>query len=177
MWSRLNVVGLRRRWGSLQTAPGRSARPDAPRRGSDLGNGRSRAAESVKVKVAFLAKEILIDCPRPGCVGKLLTIRRRFGDTAGTGSRVVLHCTREAEDHEVTITMEPYTTEEKEELEGLHSTAKTLRCRRCDTSLELGSVEAQDAWTDSVNGEAGYFCPWCGLKWLLPGGVEQSHAG
>jgi hypothetical protein len=175
MWSRLNVVGLRRRWGSLQTAPGRSARRDAPRRGSDLGNGRSSAAESVKV--AFLAKEILIDCPRPGCVGKLLMSRRRFGDTAGTGSRVVLHCTRGAEDHEVTITMEPYTTEEKEELEALQSMAKTLRCRRCDTSLELGSVEVQDAWTDSVNSEAAYYCPWCGLKWLLPGGVEYSHAG
>jgi len=174
MWSRWNVIGMRRRWGSLENAPGRGAWSKPSMNGSDRTDGRSTAAEWIKL--AFLAREILIDCPKAGCAGKILTGQRRFGETAGTGSRIVLRCTREPEEHEIAVTIEPYTAEEKEALEASHGSEKRVQCKRCETPMKLGSVEVSDAWTDSVSTESAYFCPWCGVKWMVPSDVKCCHA-
>ena len=166
MWGTLNIVGLRRRWGSLENAPGRTARLEASRNGSGRTNGRSAAAESTKA--SFLAREVLIDCSHAGCEGKILTGKRQLGDTAGTGSRIALSCTREPEEHEITISIEPLTTEEKEALKASSDRNEQLQCKRCGTRLKMGQVEVADAWTGTVSRESAYCCPWCGVKWLVP---------
>jgi len=170
MWSTLNIVGLRRRWGSLENAPGKVARLGVSSKGGGQSNGRSAAAESTKA--SFLAREVLIDCPHAGCEGKILTSKRQFGDTAGTGSRIALSCTREPEEHVVTVSIEPLTTKEKEALKASSDKNEKLHCKRCGTSLKMGTVEVADAWTESVSRETAYGCPWCGVKWLAPAEKE-----
>lgn len=166
MWSTLSIVGLRRRWGSLEHAPGRVARLKVSSNGIGRTNARSAAAESTKA--SFLAREVLIDCPHAGCVGKILTGKRQLVDTAGTGSRIALSCTREPEEHEITISIEPLTTQEKEALKASSDMNEKLHCKRCGTHLKMVTVEVADAWTESMSRESAYCCPWCGVKWLVP---------
>jgi DNA-directed RNA polymerase subunit RPC12/RpoP len=97
----------------------------------------------------------------------MLTARREFAESGGTASRIVLRCTREPEEHDLRISIEPYSSEEKEQLETLQERGDPLVCRRCGTAMEQGTVRIADAWTDSVNREEGYSCPWCGVKWLV----------
>ena len=125
-----------------------------------------QAAESIKA--SFLAREVLIDCPHAGCVGKMLTGQRQFGDTAGTGSRIALSCTREPEEHVITVSIEPLTTEEKESLKATSDRGEKLHCKRCGTHLKKGTVEVSDAWTETVSRESAHCCPWCAVKWLVP---------
>jgi len=115
-----------------------------------------------------LAREVLIDCPHDGCVGKILTGQRQIGDTAGTGSRLALSCTREPEEHVITLSIEPLTTEEKESLKAASDRGEKLHCKRCGTPLKKGTVEVADAWTETVSREKAHCCTWCGVKWLVP---------
>jgi hypothetical protein len=175
MWGTLNIVGLRRRWGSLENAPGKVARFEVSSNGGGQSNGRSAVAESTKA--SFLAREVLIDCPHAGCVGKILTGKRHFGDTAGTGSRIALSCTREPEEHVVTISIEPLNSKEKETLKAASDRNEKLHCKRCGTGLKKGTVEVADAWTESVSRQAAYCCPWCGVKWPVPAEEEVCQVG
>lgn len=175
MWSGSNVVGLRRRWASRERDPGRSARRQAGGRDYDPATGRSAYTESVRP--AFLARDIVIDCPHPDCHGLLPTGQRAFGEAGGTASQVVLRCTREPEDHEIAIWIEPYSLEERERLKQAHLEGKPLACARCGTSLKLGTVAIADEWTESVSREEAYFCPWCGVKWPLPGELKCQQPG
>lgn len=175
MWSTLNIVGLRRRWGSFENAPGRVARSGVSSNGTGRTNGRSAAAE--KVRALFLAREVLIDCPHAGCAGKILTSKRQFGESVGTGSRIALSCTREPEEHQITISIEPLTTEEKDSLKGSIDKNEKLHCERCNTRLKMVTVEVADAWTESVSRESAYCCPWCGVKWLVPAEDKVCQVG
>ncbi len=164
MWGTLNIVGLRRRWGSLENAPGKTARYYA----SNNRNGRTskRGSAAKSTRASFLAREILIDCPHPGCEGKILTSKRQLGDTAGTGSRIAMSCTREPEEHVVTISIDPLTRDEQEALKLSSERKDKIHCKRCGTRMKKGTVEVADAWTETVNRETAYRCPWCGVKWV-----------
>jgi DNA-directed RNA polymerase subunit RPC12/RpoP len=138
-------------------------------------NGRSSGADSVRP--AFLARDVVIDCPQSGCPGKILTVRREFAESGGTASRVVLRCTRAPEEHELAITIEPFSAEEKEELRAQQQRGEEMLCRRCGTTMEHRTVLVPDAWTDSVSQEEAYACPWCGVKWLVPAELKCHQAG
>lgn len=175
MWSGFNVVGQRRRWASQVTDPGWSARAAGPALDYDPRTGRSAYTEPVKQ--AFLAREVVIDCPHPDCRGLLVTRQRGFGEAGGTASQVVLRCTREPEEHEFDLAIEPYGIEERERLSEAHQAGESPECARCGTALEPGTVEIPDDWTDAVSHEEGYRCPWCGLKWPLPSRLRRQEVG
>jgi hypothetical protein len=142
------------------------ARTIASSNGSPDKGGRRTLEQAIKRE--FLAREIVIDCPSSGCSGKFLTERREINRPSGTGARVVLRCTRQPEEHEVTLSMDPLTVEEADALKSSLVRGESLACVRCGDPLELGSVESPDGWAKSVNSQAVYHCPWCGVKWVPP---------
>jgi hypothetical protein len=160
MWSRFNVVGLRRRWGAREDDPGRVRPPFSANGASRDGNGRRGIAELARL--AFLGREIAIDCMYPGCDGKFLTSLREFSRNGSAGSRIVVRCTRR-HDHELAFTIRPYTPAEHEILRGLHRGGEPLHCARCSTILRPGSRNGR--WVAASAEMEHYFCPWCGLTW------------
>ncbi len=167
MWSRLNLEGLRQRWASSENDAGWS-RP----RGA---NG--RLAEK-RIHRQFIARETIIDCPHPGCPGIYLTGRREIQRPPGTGARVILRCTRRPSEHESTLAMPAYSTEEREALRAALLKNETPRCTRCKTQLELPKVDAagvggaRAGGAGGAGGAATYYCSWCGVKWRAPGIVQ-----
>lgn len=157
MWSRFNVVGLRRRWGTRQDDPGRFRPPFGASRN---GNGRRDIAEMAKR--AFVTRDVAIDCIYPGCKGMFLTSLREFSHNGSAGSRIVMRCSRRHE-HELAFTIRPYTPAEHERLRGLHQKGKPLHCARCSTLLRPGSRNGR--WLAASAEMEHYFCPWCGLTW------------
>ncbi len=166
MWSRGNVVWLRRRWASREDDPGRVARPTVEENGSAPGATRRRVSDAVRQR--FLARAIAVDCPQAGCGGMLLTEARQIERPGGSGARLVFRCTRQPEAHEFTVSMDPYTPEEEERLKALLYRGEPLVCVRCGTVLELGSTGSRDGWAKSVESGAAFYCSWCGVKWVAP---------
>jgi hypothetical protein len=155
---------LRWRWGSREDDPGALQRPFRPDGG--LGNGQRPREIVADAKRAFLARDVALDCIHPRCKGKFLTSLRKFGNNGGMGSRVVLRCTRRP-DHELVISIRPYTTGEHDELRDLHRRGERLQCARCGTALQPGS-RSRAKWFPSGADEGTYHCPWCGVKWEMP---------
>jgi hypothetical protein len=170
MWSRLNVVWLRRRWASQEDDPGRRARVARPEKSSGGGNGRKSVAEAVRREL--YARSVIIDCTHADCAGMFLTGAREINHLRGSGSRVVLRCTRHPDDHELTVSIEPCTPEEVERLKASLFRGERLACVRCGTPLELGSVEAKDGWAKSLDSGAAFHCPWCGVSWAIPADMK-----
>jgi hypothetical protein len=160
MWSRFNVVGLRRRWAAREDDPGRLQRSFGTNGDGRNGNGRRDIAEVAKR--AFVTRDIAIDCIYPGCKGKFLTSLREFSHNGSAGSRIVLRCTRRHE-HELAFTIRPYTPAEHERLRALHQEGEPLHCARCHTVLQTGSRNGR--WLAASAEMEHYFCPWCGLTW------------
>ncbi len=167
MWTAANIGAMRWRWASRERDPGRlaTARVEAQEAGDGAEGERTRTA---RVKAAFLAREVVIDCPRADCQGLLLTESREFGHASGTASEVVLRCTRDPEAHEYSLFIEPCTTEEREALREALLDGRPLACVRCGTELKQGELAIADEWSDAVSHEEGYACPWCGVKWPIP---------
>jgi hypothetical protein len=132
----------------------------------DPGNGHKPREIVAEAKRAFLARDVALDCIHASCKGKLLTSLREFGNNGGTGSRVVLRCTRRP-DHELVLSIRPYTTGEHDKLRDLHRRGERLQCARCGTALESGSRSLRK-WFPSGADEGLYHCPWCGVKWETP---------
>jgi hypothetical protein len=86
----------------------------------------------------------------------------------GSGTRLVLRCTREPTEHEVTLTMDPYKTEEVDQMKSKLARGEQPSCARCRSELSLGSTEGPQAWGKSADSQAVYFCPWCGVSWVPP---------
>jgi DNA-directed RNA polymerase subunit RPC12/RpoP len=172
MWTGCNIMGLRWRWASRERDPGRLARPRVEVPESDGAPGDKTRTD--RVKAAFLAREIVIDCPHPDCHGLLLTESRKFGRASGTASEVVLRCTREPELHEFSLFIEPCTAEERARLAQASRESGPVACLRCGTALRRGALAIADEWTEAVRREDGYSCPWCGVKWPLPERDESS---
>lgn len=171
MWSRHNVVWLRRRWTSDRSDPGRKARVNAAESGLEPGKRRKKLSEPVKRE--FLAQAIVIDCPHAGCEGMLLTSAREIERPGGNGARLVFRCTRHPQSHDVTVTMDPYTGEEIEQLKAALYRGEQLKCVRCGTPLELGSASSQDGWAKSVDSPAAFYCAWCGVRWDAPAELSR----
>ncbi|UCC73359.1 MAG: hypothetical protein JSV86_01990 [Gemmatimonadota bacterium] len=171
MWSRHNVVWLRRRWASQEDDPGRVVRLAASVNGSEPGARRRRLSDAVRRE--FLARALVIDCPHDDCSGMLLTGAREIERSGGSGSRIVFRCTREPEGHEVTVTMDPYTADEVERLKASLYRGERLVCVRCGTALELGSVASKDGWAKSLQAGAAFYCNWCGVKWVAPAELSE----
>jgi hypothetical protein len=172
MWSRLNVVAMRRRWGSLAKDPGRLGRASVPADGSE--ERRSRRLADDALRRAFLAREAVIDCPYRGCQGLLLTRRREISRPGGTGARVVLRCTRHPETHDVMIALEPYSAEEVDQLGSMLLRGESLRCVRCGSLLQLGSLDSPEGWGRSVSSAPAYYCGWCGVRWVPASGERRA---
>ncbi len=162
MWSRNNVVWLRRRWACREDDPGREARLSP----SSSTAGRRSHADAVRHEL--LAGSIVVECPHRGCAGMLLTGSREIEWPGGTGARLTFRCTREPQSHEVVVTMDPYTPEEVESLKALLYRGEQLACVRCGTVLSLGSQSSQDGWAKSLDSDAAFYCSWCGVKWVAP---------
>jgi hypothetical protein len=171
MWSRHNVVWLRRRWASDGEDPGRVARSSVVGNGSDRGKKRQLLSEPVRRE--FLEQAIVVDCPHADCDGMLLTSAREIERPGGSGARLVFRCTRQPESHEVTVTMDPYTAEEIERLKAALYRGEPLLCVRCGTHLELGSVLSQDGWAKSLDSPAAFYCAWCGVRWDAPAELSK----
>jgi hypothetical protein len=160
MWSRFNVVGLRRRWGTREDDPGRLQPPMNAKVAALNGKGRRDIAEAAKR--AFVARDVAIDCIYPGCKGKFLTSLKEFSHNGSAGSRIVLRCTRR-HDHELSFTVRPFTPAEHEGLRALHRKGAPLHCARCSSILRPGSRNGR--WVAASAEMEHYFCPWCGLTW------------
>jgi|GEM_PF-3128245 len=169
MASGTNVLWMRQRWASRETDPGRSAR-QLPARESDSEGGEPVAAA---IKREFLMRPVVIDCPRPGCVGMLLPGRREVSRPGGTRVRIVLRCTREPEDHDFVISMDPYTADEVEQLKTSLHRGERLTCPRCGTSMVFGSLTEDDGWGKPVDIGESHYCAWCGLRWSPPNEVKE----
>ncbi len=161
MWSRFNSVGMRQRWGTLESDPGRVARQEG-REGRDT-NGRTRAKE--KVKRDYLAGEILIDCPHAGCMGKYVTESREMKSASVSGARIVLKCTRGSEDHDFTLQMPAYDKAEVEELSAALMRGDRLHCGRCETPLATLADDGTSMAAEPRQAASAYHCPWCGVRW------------
>jgi hypothetical protein len=144
--------------------PGSLLRPY--RSDGSLGNGQKPREMVAEAKRAFLARDVVLDCIHKRCKGKFLTSRREFGTNGGTGSRVLLRCTRRP-DHELVLTIRPYTSGEHDKLRDLHRRGERLQCARCSTALEAGSRSLRK-WFPSGADEGAFHCPWCGVKWEAP---------
>ena len=169
MASGKNVVWMRQRWASRESDPGRSARQQ-PARGSDQEGGQSVAAA---IKREFLRRPVVIDCPRPGCVGLLLPGRREVSRPGGTRVRIVLRCTREPEDHDFVISMDPYTGDEVEQLTTSLRRGEGLICPRCGAPMQYGVLTEDDGWGKPVDIGEGHYCAWCGVIWSPPEEAQE----
>jgi DNA-directed RNA polymerase subunit RPC12/RpoP len=159
---------MRRRWGSAQDDPGWTARVERPVADPEHG-GRRLITESMKG--SFLAKESIVDCPDPGCRGLFLTDKRAI-ERHGSGARVVLHCTRRPEEHDITLALDPYSSEEQETLKSVLLRGEAPVCSRCGSELELGSTESPQPWAKAADAQQAYHCPWCGVRWVPPVGLK-----
>jgi len=163
MWSRLNAVGMRRRWATREDDPGRLGWP--------AGQVGQPAADAVRTPIAdvvrreFLAGAAIINCPTPGCVGILVTGQREFANGGQAGSRVLFRCTREADDHEFTISLVPFTSEESDRLHSSLRGGASLTCPRCETKLDRRSSIVGDGPADPAVAPESFGCSWCGLSW------------
>jgi hypothetical protein len=170
MWSRHNVVCLRRCWSSDGADPGRAARRTGSDNGSEPATRRRKLADAIRVE--FLDRAIVIDCPHDDCGGMLLTGAREI-ERGGGGARIVIRCTRHPEAHEVKVAMEPYTAEEVERLRERLYRCESLACMRCGTAMELGSAKSNDGWAKSLESGAAFYCNWCGVKWVAPAEMSK----
>jgi hypothetical protein len=171
VFNRHNVTAMKRRWASLPDDPGWVARTSR-RAGAADGESAHRSLKRV-MKQKFLAGERIIDCPNRTCPGRILTCSRSIERPGGSGTRVVLRCTRNPEEHEVVVSLEPYTPEEEDVLKSSLSRGERPACGRCGSEMDLGSVESPDGWAKSVNAPAAYYCPWCGVRWVPPVDVKR----
>lgn len=166
MFNRHNVTAMRRRWASLPDDPGWGARTSRHASASDGESARRSVTSAMRRK--FLAGERIIDCPNRACLGRILTCSRTIERPGGPGTRVVLRCTRNPAEHEVTLSLEPYTPEEEDVLKSSLSRGERPACGRCGSEMDLGSVDSPDGWAKSVNAQAAYYCSWCGVRWVPP---------
>lgn len=164
MANRVNVAWMRQRWACRETDPGRGARQASPPE-SDSGGGQVVAAA---IKQEFLRRPVVIDCPRPGCIGMLLPDRREITRPGGARVRIVLRCTREPQDHDFVITMDPYAADEAEQLNTKLRRGEQPVCPRCSAALEFGSLREDDGWGNLVEIGESHYCPWCGVRWSPP---------
>lgn len=159
------VAGLRRRWTMPDNEPGAVALLDAEAES----NGR---AVRNGVKVEFMCREPVIACPHPRCAGMLVTGRRELIDWGRTGSRVVLRCSREPQEHSFTLSMEPYTVEEHDRFKVALHRSEGPCCPRCGTGLQAPSANGNGNGGAGGRDRGAYRCGWCGLRWL-PGSDAQ----
>lgn len=164
MVSRTNVAWMRQRWACRETDPGRWTR-QPPLRESEAEGGQPVAAA---IKREFLKRPIVIDCPRPGCVGMLLPDRREMSRPGGARVRIVLRCTREPKEHDFVISMDPYAADEVEQFKTKLRRGEPLVCPRCGTAMEHGSLTEDDGWGNLVDIGESHYCPWCGVRWSPP---------
>ncbi len=167
MWNRLNVAGMRQRWASQEDDPGRLARPSFESAGTSSGRGEDRVATALQL--AFLARDILLDCPQQGCPGMLLTGLREIERQQDGTARVVLRCTRQPEDHEFTIAIPSCTADEEERLRTSQSRGEQLLCVRCRTPLAPDPPDENGAGAKSSGQPRAHTCPWCGVRWAPTG--------
>lgn len=161
MWSRFNAVGMRQRWGTLESDPGRTCRLEGSRRRGGESPGGGSAGE--RVRRAFLSGEAVVECVTPGCPGLYITARRELVTSPGTGSRVLLRCTRSDEEHDVTLQMKPYDENELERLRASQHRGEAPSCPRC--RVELRETEASGSGYPAGASPAIYECEWCGVRW------------
>lgn len=169
MFGRLSVTGMRQRWASSASDPGwtaREARPGVP------SGPTKRQSVAREVKRSYTARERLIDCPHAECPGLLLTGTREV-ERHGSASRITLRCTREPDEHETVLSMEPYTAEETEAFKSHLLRGDHLACLRCRSEMQLGTVDSPEGWGKSAASEPAYYCPWCGLRWVPPVEMKQ----
>ncbi|NIR73788.1 MAG: hypothetical protein GWM93_20610 [Gemmatimonadetes bacterium] len=163
---------MRRRWSSSADDPGWTAGDVNGASGS--ADSSSRQVRMGEVKRSYTARERLIDCPHRECPGLLLTGTREV-ERHGSAARIALRCTREPEDHEVTLSIEPYTAEETDVFKSQLLRGDPPACVRCGSEMDLGSVDSPDGWGNSEQAQPAYFCPWCGLRWVPS--VETKRGG
>ena len=65
MWSTFNAEGLRRKWMTRRTDPGRSARAAVIKPSSSGENGGPSALKVVELR--FMAREVVIECHHADC--------------------------------------------------------------------------------------------------------------
>ena len=172
MWSRFNAVGMRQRWGTLKSDPGRTCRLGVPaKRGS--GSGGARGVE--RVKRAFLSGEAVVECATRGCPGLYIAARRELGASPGGGSRVLLVCTRTDEGHSVTLQLRPYDENEVGKLQALRERGEPLSCPRCAGSMR--EAEGSGSGLASDANPVIYECEWCGVRWRPSRGGRSRLAG
>lgn len=174
MWSRFNAVGMRRRWCCDESDPGRVSRSAAANGGNGAGNGRKSA--SGRIARDFLDHHIVMDCQHPGCPGKLFSDTREFAQTGARGSSVVLRCSREPEAHEARVGVDPFTPEEIDELKSALIRGEMPGCPRCETAMEYGSVEVEDAFGGPIGSSQALRCSWCGSTWQVPAQLQSKLA-
>lgn len=166
------MVSLRRRWGSGRSDPGRAVRDAAFTNGAGSRHGEG-AGQSVRRQ--FIGRASLIRCPHAGCAGVMLTARRQISHPGGTGSRVILHCTREPERHETTIAMEPYAPDEVERLRSAVIRQEESACARCGAPM-VGPGGTENGDADSARSSAAYYCTWCGVCWISKKAATERHS-
>ncbi len=170
MWNRLSVAGLRQRWASHERDPGRLA----PSHSKRYANGASRGDDPIlALKQAFLAREVIIDCPKRDCTGLLVTGRREFESTDNAKSRVILRCTRKPEEHEFSFAIEPYDEDEAKRLNTSWDRGERPLCTRCLTALVPYPTTGNGNKTPPPDRPRAYRCVWCGVRWVPPGEREQ----
>ncbi len=170
MWSRFNPVGMRQRWGTLESDPGRLADAAAEPNGERSGDWVAERNEAIRQR--FYAREILIDCPHSECAGKYFTESREILSSPGSGSKVVLRCSRQPEDHDMTLHMRPYDPEEVEKLASVLAKGDPLRCPRCDSPLERTAANEYGEPVAGGSGRPVQLCTWCGVRWISRESVE-----
>lgn len=169
MWSRLNLEGLRQRWASTEDDAGWSSGSTASR---PRPSGANPGVADRRIQREFIARETIIDCPHRDCPGIYVTGRREIRRAPGTGSRVILRCTRRPSDHESTLSMPAYSTEEREALRAAFLRNETPRCTHCKSQLELRKTDGPGVPGTPAEGAASYYCSWCGVKWVRPDIVQ-----
>ncbi len=171
MWNRLSVAGLRQRWASHQRDPGRLA----PSHSNRQAPGESGGADSIAaMKRAFLAREVIIECPERDCTGLVITGRREFEATDDARSRVLLRCTRNPQEHEFSFAIEPYDEDEVRRLNTSWDREGRPLCTRCRTALMPTRPAGNGDKTQPPDGPRAYRCVWCGARWVPP--AERKEA-
>ena len=68
----------------------------------------------------------------------------------------------------MTLTMDPYTQDETDQVKARLLRGEPPTCVRCGTELSLGSTPSPDGWAKTANSRETYHCPWCGVRWVPP---------
>lgn len=79
-----------------------------------------------------------------------------------------MRCTRNPDEHNSAILVEPYSEREVQQLASALARGERLLCGHCETELRQADEEMKRAWGWQRENAATHHCPWCGVRWRAP---------